>query len=70
MVGYSFRDDNIRGLFLDTVKKNPKLKICLIDPAADEIVANRLDKIRNNIYQIPYKLGLDTWAGLEKFGSQ
>lgn len=70
VVGYSFRDDDIRGLFFDAMEKNPRLKICLMDPVAEDIVAERLDRIRDRVYKIPHKLGSDAWAKLNEFASQ
>lgn len=70
VVGYSFRDDDIRGLFFDAIHRNRNLHVCLIDPASDEIVADRLEEVRSNVYQVPYPLGSSAWLGLEEFSSR
>lgn len=36
-VGYSFRDENIRDVFLDAVARNPTIKVYLISPEARKI---------------------------------
>jgi hypothetical protein len=49
VVGYSFRDEEIRGIFDDAMfardKKELKTKIFLIDPCAKAIIKNRLESI-------------------------
>jgi hypothetical protein len=49
VVGYSFRDEEIRGIFDDAMferdKKGRKTKIFLIDPNAEAIIENRLKSI-------------------------
>ena len=52
IVGYSFRDPDIKGLFLDAVEKNDKLKFYFIDPNVDEIVNERLSGIEDRIVKI------------------
>lgn len=41
VVGYSFRDPNIRQLFADTCRKNNSLKIYLVSPNADHIIREK-----------------------------
>jgi hypothetical protein len=41
VVGYSFRDPNIRQLFTDVCRKNNSLKIYLISPHADRIIKEK-----------------------------
>ena len=42
VVGYSFRDDDIRRIFFEAAKKNTRLTIVLISPNAGEIFKDRL----------------------------
>lgn len=52
IVGYSFRDPDIRGIFLDAVEKNDRLRFYFIDPEADKIVNKRLSEIEDRIDRI------------------
>ena len=42
VVGYSFRDDHIRDIFLDAARKNPSLRVILISPSSVRIAETRL----------------------------
>jgi len=57
VIGYSFRDGPINSIFFDAVKRNPKLKIILLDPNANEIVDKRLDLIKDNVTPIKGEFG-------------
>jgi len=59
IVGYSFRDLDLRGIFLDAVEKNDKLKFCFIDPNVDEIVNERLSGIKDRIVKIDKELSYE-----------
>lgn len=67
VVGYSFRDPDIKGIFLDAVEKNNKLKVYLIDPNVDEIVNERLSRIKDRVVKIDNELGSEA---VEKFGRE
>lgn len=41
VVGYSFRDADIAGLFADALTLNPELQMILVDPRAKEIINDR-----------------------------
>jgi len=65
VVGYSFRDEEIRGIFDDAMfergRKGQKTKIFLIDLKADEIIENRLKEIDElkNVKIIPISKEFD-----------
>ena len=59
VIGYSFRDDAITNIFIDAVKRNPNLKIILLDPKAKEIIEKNLKEIKDNIVPIEEKFGGD-----------
>lgn len=40
VVGYSMRDQHIRDIFIESIRRNPQLKIILVDPCAFRIVNN------------------------------
>jgi len=70
IVGYSFRDPDIKGIFLDAVEKNDKLKFYFIDPNVDEIVDERLSRIEDRIVKIDKEFGYEAIERLNKeFGS-
>jgi len=56
VVGYSFRDDDIAGLFTDAMDLNKKLFLCLVNPAAQEIVYTRFAHYQERVSLIPYEL--------------
>jgi hypothetical protein len=41
VIGYSFRDADVVGLFADALTLNPELKMILLDPRAKEIIKDR-----------------------------
>ena len=53
VVGYSFRDDDILGLFRDAMDLNDGLRLCVIDPNADAIVRTKFYGYRERIKAIP-----------------
>ena len=65
VVGYSFRDDHIRRILLDSARKNKELHLILIDPKAFLIYSEKLKyydvdhRIRSSLYErvvcLPYK---------------
>lgn len=66
IVGYSFRDPDIKGIFLDAMEKNDKLKLYFIDPNVDEIVNERLSGIENRIVKIDEEFGDEAIEKLKK----
>ena len=56
VVGYSFRDDDILGLFMDAIDLNKKLTFCLVDPAAQETAQTKLSPYQERVSLIPYEL--------------
>ena len=66
IVGYSFRDPDIKGIFLDAVEKNDKLKLWFIDPKVDEIVNERLSGIEDQIVKIDEEFGYEAIERLQK----
>lgn len=64
VVGYSFRDDDILGLFTDAVDLNKKLSLCLVDPAAQEIAHTKLAAYQDRLSLIPYELSDDRTPSL------
>lgn len=59
VVGYSFRDDDILGLFHDAMMINKELTITLIDPMAEVIARERFPKYVDRIKRIPETLTLE-----------
>jgi hypothetical protein len=53
VVGYSFRDEDVLGLFKDSMNLNRELRICLIDIAAEEIAKEKFGEFDNRILGIP-----------------
>jgi hypothetical protein len=66
IVGYSFRDPDIKGLFLDAALKNDKLRFYFIDPNVDEIVNERLSTINDRIIKIDKEFGYKAIEELTK----
>ena len=56
VVGYSFRDEDILGLFLDAAGLNKNLTFCLVDPSAKVIAHTKLTKIQKRVAIVPYEL--------------
>lgn len=59
IVGYSFRDPDIAGLFLDAAEMKGKLKFYFIDPKVDEIVNKRLKRMEGQITRIAKEFGYE-----------
>lgn len=57
VIGYSFRDETIKNIFIDAVNQNPKLKIVLLAPSANEIIEKELSQIKRNVVGINGKFG-------------
>jgi hypothetical protein len=66
IVGYSFRDPDITGIFFDAVEKNDKLTLYFIDPNVDEVVNERLSRIENRIVKIDEEFGYEAIERLKK----
>jgi len=66
IVGYSFRDPDIKGIFLDAAEKNDKLKFYIINPNVDEIVNKRLSGIEDRIVKIDKEFGYEAIETLNK----
>ena len=49
IVGYSFRDDDILGIFQDAMMKNLNLHLVLIDPSAEMIKDTRFSKYKDRV---------------------
>jgi len=56
VIGYSFGDEHIRNIFFDAVKRNPEIRIILIDPQAKRI-RDDLEPIKDSIKPIERKFG-------------
>ena len=56
VIGYSFRDEYIRNIFFDAVKRNPEIKIIMINPKAKEI-RDDLKPIKDKIDPIEGEFG-------------
>ncbi len=56
IIGYSFGDEHIRNVFFDAVKRNPEIRIFLINPNAKKI-RDDLEPIKDNIEPIEGKFG-------------
>ena len=56
VIGYSFRDEHIRNIFFDAVKRNPEIRIFTIHPQAKKI-RNDLEHIKDKINPIEGKFG-------------
>lgn len=52
-VGYSFRDDHVRQIMWDAARKNRKLTMLIIDPAAYEIYTKRLEFHKDSLTPSP-----------------
>jgi hypothetical protein len=53
VVGYSFRDDHIQQIMWDAARKNRRLTILIIDPAAYEIYTKRLEFHKDGVTPSP-----------------
>ncbi len=54
IVGYSFRDEDILGLFHDALMVNKSLKLILIDPNADNIKNQVFHEYLDRVHSIPH----------------
>lgn len=71
VVGYSFRDDQIRRIFWDAAQRNPGLQLVLIGPRASTIYRERLQFYENgqNYSHVPSALNGRVVCLPYKFGS-
>jgi len=60
VVGYSFRDDDILGLFHDAMSLNEKLRVFIVDPDANEIEASKFSNFPNRIKSLPAGFSIDS----------
>ncbi|MCK4733568.1 MAG: SIR2 family protein [Methanophagales archaeon] len=56
IIGYSFGDEHIRNIFFDAVKRNPEIRIFMINTNAQKI-RDDLEPIKDNIEPIEGKFG-------------
>jgi hypothetical protein len=56
VIGYSFGDEHIRNIFFDAMKRNPEIRIILIDPQAKRI-RDDLEPIKDKIEPIEGEFG-------------
>ncbi|MDI6810815.1 MAG: SIR2 family protein [archaeon] len=56
VIGYSFRDEHIRNIFFDAVKRNPEIRIFLGNKKPDKVIGN-LEQIKQNITPIKGEFG-------------
>jgi len=59
VVGYSFRDEDILGLFRDAMDLNGGLRLCIVDPNADAIVRTKFYGYRDRIDKVPMKFSVE-----------
>ena len=59
-IGYSFADKHIQHIFIDAVKRNPNIKIILVDPNPSSAKKN-LVEIDSNIVPIEAEFGSKTF---------
>lgn len=52
VVGYSFRDEDILGLFHDAMMRNKRLNIVIIDPNAEEIRREKFNKYTDKVHPV------------------
>ncbi|GAG14308.1 unnamed protein product [marine sediment metagenome] len=52
VVGYSFRDEDILGLFQDAMMMNRQLYLILIDPMAETIAQEKFSEYGERVYRI------------------
>lgn len=60
VVGYSFRDDDILGLFHDAMSLNKNLKVFIMDPNANTIVTDKFSNFSNRIKLLPREFTIDS----------
>lgn len=66
VVGYSFRDTDVVGLFVDASILNPEITMVLLDPRAEEIKKERLSDFRGKILPAIGKFDKEGLHSLEK----
>lgn len=64
IVGYSFRDEDILGVFHDALGLNASLSLCLIDPDAGNIIRSRFPNHQQRINSIPSRFSVEAVNGL------
>ena len=66
VVGYSFRDTDVAGLFVDASFLNPQLAMVLLDPRAEEIKKERLGDFHGRILTAVGKFDREGLRSLER----
>ena len=56
VIGYSFGDEHIQNIFFDAVKRNPEIKILLVNKKLDKVI-KKLEPIKDNIIPIDGEFG-------------
>lgn len=66
VIGYSFRDTDVVGLFVDSSILNPKLTLVILDPQADNIKKKRLSGFRGRVLPAVGKFDSNGLLALER----
>jgi hypothetical protein len=66
VIGYSFRDIDVVGLFRDALTLNPELTMIILDPSANEIEKERFGDFPGRIYPAVGKFNSEGLHSLEK----
>lgn len=66
VIGYSFRDTDVVGLFVDASILNPELTLVLLDPNAEEINKERLGDFRGRVLPAVGKFDKEGLHSLER----
>lgn len=64
VVGYSFRDDDILGIFHDSMTLNARLNLCLIDPNARSIASDKFSSFQNRVQIIENEFSIPAFNQL------
>jgi hypothetical protein len=64
VVGYSFRDDDILGLFHDSMELNNKLELYIIDMNAPKIAKEKFQDLMGRVHQIPMEFSVQAARNL------
>jgi NAD-dependent SIR2 family protein deacetylase len=64
VIGYSFRDDDILGLFTDAMDLNERLSLLLIDPNAEDIIRDKFPNYAERIEAISSKFSIQSIRNL------
>ncbi len=56
VIGYSFGDEHIQNIFFDAVKRNPEIKILLVNKKLHKVI-KKLEPIKDNIIPIDGEFG-------------